>query len=403
MVMLHGWPQHWYEWRHLIPSLSRRYRVICPDLRGLGWTDAPPGGYEKEELASDVLALLDALELDRVKLVGHDWGGWVGYLICLREPARVERYLALNIVPPFLPFDPRQLPSIWRLWYQWVIASPVLGPWAVRQVGSGNPIIRWVGGGPAAWSEDERETFLGQLREPERARASVQYYRAFQLREVGPVLRGRYRRQRLHTPTLILFGTGDRVQQARALEDASATRTSCASSWRPGSATSSPTSAPTSSSTARCRSSRPSPSGERSPGSPFSLEQEPKARSSSSREAKLARCGRGPRSYRHPSTRSAGRAARFPRAALKARRALRSLLARRLPAPRGWRPFRDRPPTPASLQEALRSPGPRTTSLSLKKEEDPPRAERVSSSGLLVSYQSSSARWTSSGTGRRAM
>ena len=121
-------------------------------------------------------------------------------------------------MPPFLPFDPRQLPSIWRLWYQWVIASPVLGPWAVRQVGSGNPIIRWVGGGPAAWSEDERETFLGQLREPERARASVQYYRAFQLREVGPVLRGRYRRQRLHTPTLILFGTGDRVQQARALE-----------------------------------------------------------------------------------------------------------------------------------------------------------------------------------------
>jgi pimeloyl-ACP methyl ester carboxylesterase len=75
LVMLHGWPQHWYEWRHLIPSLAKRYRVICPDLRGLGWTDAPPSGYEKEELASDVLALLELLGLDRVKLVGHDWGG----------------------------------------------------------------------------------------------------------------------------------------------------------------------------------------------------------------------------------------------------------------------------------------------------------------------------------------
>ena len=47
MLMLHGWPQHWYEWRHLVPTLSRRYRVICPDLRGLGWTDAPPAGYER--------------------------------------------------------------------------------------------------------------------------------------------------------------------------------------------------------------------------------------------------------------------------------------------------------------------------------------------------------------------
>jgi len=221
LVMLHGWPQHWYEWRHLIPSLAKRYRVICPDLRGLGWTTAPRDGYEKEELASDILALLDALKLERVKLVGHDWGGWVGFLVCLREPDRVERYLALNIVPPFLPVDARGLLSIWRLWYQWVIAAPGLGAWAVRGVASGdNPVFRWVGAGPQAWNEDEREIFLGQLREPERARASVQYYRTFQLREMGPLIRGRYRRQRLRTPTTVLFGTGDRVMSARSLEGA---------------------------------------------------------------------------------------------------------------------------------------------------------------------------------------
>jgi pimeloyl-ACP methyl ester carboxylesterase len=220
VVMLHGWPQHWYEWRHLIASLSKRYRVLCPDLRGLGWTQAPPGGYEKERLASDVLALLDALELDRVRLVGHDWGGWVGYLICLREPQRIERFLALNILPPFVPVEPRALLSIWRLWYQWVIAAPVVGAWAIRQVAEGNPIFRWVGAGPEAWTGEEREIFLGQLLEPARARASVQYYRTFQLREVGPILRGRYRRGRLRTPTRILFGTGDRVQSARLLEGA---------------------------------------------------------------------------------------------------------------------------------------------------------------------------------------
>ena len=52
-----------------------------------------------------MLALLDALRLERVKLVGHDWGGWVGFLMCLREPERIERYLALNILPPFVPIE----------------------------------------------------------------------------------------------------------------------------------------------------------------------------------------------------------------------------------------------------------------------------------------------------------
>src|SRR5918999_5304513 len=97
VLMLHGWPQHWWEWRAVIPRLADRYRLICPDLRGHGWTDAPREGYEKERLATDVLGLLDALELERVRLVGHDWGGWVGFLLCFRAPQRIDRFLALNI------------------------------------------------------------------------------------------------------------------------------------------------------------------------------------------------------------------------------------------------------------------------------------------------------------------
>ena len=52
-------------------------------------------------MADDVLAVLDELGLERVKLVGHDWGGWIGFLLCLRAPQRFERYLALNILPPW--------------------------------------------------------------------------------------------------------------------------------------------------------------------------------------------------------------------------------------------------------------------------------------------------------------
>ena len=79
LLLLHAWPQHWFCWRRVVPLLSDRYRLIMPDLRGHGWSGAPRRGYEKEQLATDLLTLLDTLELDKVGLVGHDWGGWTGF------------------------------------------------------------------------------------------------------------------------------------------------------------------------------------------------------------------------------------------------------------------------------------------------------------------------------------
>jgi pimeloyl-ACP methyl ester carboxylesterase len=100
VVLLHGWPQHWWCWRGVIPPLAEAgFRVLAPDLRGSGWSDAPPGAYDKEQLASDVLALLDALGIEQATLVGHDWGGWTSQLIALRAPERVPRLVLCNIAP----------------------------------------------------------------------------------------------------------------------------------------------------------------------------------------------------------------------------------------------------------------------------------------------------------------
>src|SRR4051794_36789838 len=126
VLILHGWPQHWYMARHLIPRLADHHRVLALDLRGFGWTDAPSAGYEKEELATDVLAVLDALGIDRVNLIGHDWGGWIGFLLSLRAPERIDRFLALGITHPWQSIggDWRQLP---RFAYQAPIITPGLG------------------------------------------------------------------------------------------------------------------------------------------------------------------------------------------------------------------------------------------------------------------------------------
>lgn len=172
LLLLHGWPQHWYLWRRVIPAVSERYRVIAPDLRGFGWTDAPAGGYRKERMASDILALLDAMGVERVRLAGHDWGGWIGFLLALRAPERIERYLALNILPPFMPprADPGAPLALARLWYQALLAGPI-GAVAMRH---GATEIVWRSGlrDPGAVDDEARASFTDAFREPARARAS---------------------------------------------------------------------------------------------------------------------------------------------------------------------------------------------------------------------------------------
>jgi len=210
LILLHGWPQHWWEWRGLIGPLAERRRVICPDMRGFGWSEATAGGYLKESLASDVLALADALGVDEFELGGHDWGGFVGFLLCLRAPQRVKRYLAMNVAPPPMrPPSARMVAGVWRFWYQWVISAPLLGQWLVSRMPRAARSLERTPTMP--WDEVDREIFLGQFREPARARASVLVYRNFVLRETPALSLGRYHGRKLSTPTLLLYGTGDAV------------------------------------------------------------------------------------------------------------------------------------------------------------------------------------------------
>jgi pimeloyl-ACP methyl ester carboxylesterase len=208
VLCLHGWPQHWLMWRDLMAALGDGHRVLALDLRGFGWSDAPPGGYEKENMATDVAAVLDALGLERVKLVGHDWGGWIGFLLALREPQRIERFLALGAAPPW-PRPRSTLPHAWRFGYQLPIATPGLG-YALHRRGSLIPRVL-VGGSTVRdpWDQERIDAFADRFREPARARAAVRLYRAFVLREVPRLLAGRYEDSRLTVPTRLVNGRDD--------------------------------------------------------------------------------------------------------------------------------------------------------------------------------------------------
>jgi pimeloyl-ACP methyl ester carboxylesterase len=212
VVCVHGWPQNWWEWRGILPGLAERYRVICPDLRGFGWSEAPRCGYEKSQFAEDIAALLDALGLRDVRLIAHDWGGVAGFILCLERPDLVRQYLALNTAHVWPRLEGRRLPDLRRFWYQMAISAPLLGQALVRQLAR-VPASRAyrITGSSSAWDERDTRIFLGQFAERARSWASVQTYRTFVTRELAEWMRGRYRDKRLHAQTLWLHGTDDPV------------------------------------------------------------------------------------------------------------------------------------------------------------------------------------------------
>lgn len=203
VLLVHGWPQNWWVWRQVIPALTADYRLIVPDLRGHGWTEAPRSGYEKAQLAADLIAVLDALGIERTTWVGHDWGGWTGFLAALRAPERIERMLALCIPHPWVAPDPRQLAL---LGYQGPISLPVVGPRVADRM---TRLVLQSGRGGEPLSDADVAIFAESIP----PRVTVAMYRSFLTRELLPVARGRYAEAVLTVPTTVLLGERDLVTQ----------------------------------------------------------------------------------------------------------------------------------------------------------------------------------------------
>jgi len=214
VLLLHGWPQHWYMWRRVMAGLRGEYRLLASDLRGFGWTEAPGDGYDGETFAADQVALLDALGLERAHVVGHDWGGWTAMLMGIRYSDRVERMVVCNAPHPWSRLSPRVVAELWRSWYTWLIATPVLGRRLLQSEWIGRQYMRMNAALP--FDAEEVEIYARSFREPARAQAAVELYRYYQ-RVVLDTVRGAWRSHRLSRPTLLLFGERDTSLSTRLL------------------------------------------------------------------------------------------------------------------------------------------------------------------------------------------
>jgi pimeloyl-ACP methyl ester carboxylesterase len=213
VLLMHGWPQHWYLWRDVIPIVAPHARVIAPDFRGFGWTEAPRDGYQKEQLKRDVLALLDELGVDEVTIAGHDWGGYVGFLLASEHRERVSGFLALNVLPPWPARDPRTALDSWRFVYMPLLALPRVGRHIGRAMAARG--LRDSGLHPAAV-----DAFVSRL-EGDRGVVTERLYGSF-LGELPAVVRGRYSAAGLRVPARLVLGARDPVLTVRAAKDAAA-------------------------------------------------------------------------------------------------------------------------------------------------------------------------------------
>src|SRR4051812_10331174 len=210
LLLVHGWPQHWWCWRHVAPALAENHRCLMPDLRGHGWSEPATEGFEKRRLAQDLLELLDVLGLERVGMIGHDWGGFLGWYLACETPGRLSGLLALSIPHPWPALRERINPLRWAVGaYQLPLSAPLLGPALMRR-GLTRTVLR-SGAEAGTYSEKDLEIFDARMRSDQGARTTQAMYRTFLHRELTGLAAGDFGNARTEVPVRLLVGEGDLI------------------------------------------------------------------------------------------------------------------------------------------------------------------------------------------------
>lgn len=220
IVFLHGFPESHRTWRHQLDGLADRYRVYAPDQRGFAASDKPEGveNYETDRIVADVMALADALGIDRFTLAGHDWGGAVAWTAALTHPFRVQRLIIVNAPHPLvfqksLIDDPAQREaSQYIRFFRTPVAEAAI---------AGMGLETFLDRGLLAHADatrlpaEERQHYLDDWSQPGALTAMLNWYRASRIvvpepgEEARPPLWTHAPFPKLRMPTLVVWGLKD--------------------------------------------------------------------------------------------------------------------------------------------------------------------------------------------------
>jgi pimeloyl-ACP methyl ester carboxylesterase len=211
VLLVHGFPDDHFVWRYQVPALvAAGYRVIAPDTRGCGDSDMAKQtqDYKLPRLVADLVAILDALAIDRVKLVGHDWGAVIAWAFAAKHPERVTQFAALS-VGHAASYAAGPLEQKLKGWY--VVMFQLRG-FAERLIKAWN----WAFFRRFTDHHPELAHWTAQLGRPGRLTAGINYYRA----NFGLLLRPD--RAKVKVPVLGIYSDGDRYLAEAQMRDSAA-------------------------------------------------------------------------------------------------------------------------------------------------------------------------------------
>jgi pimeloyl-ACP methyl ester carboxylesterase len=210
MLMLHGFPEFWYSWRHQIPEFAKDYKVVAPDLRGYNESEKPPqqSAYVMSEFVKDIEGIIQGLGYDRCVLVGHDWGGAIAWNFADTHPAMLERLIVLNIPHPVKFMEGLRTPQqLMRSWYAFLFQLPVL-PELIIELSDYQPIelgLKGLAIDESIFTPADLKAYKDAASQPGALTAMINYYR-------NPFSNMRQREWDLiQVPTLMIWGEKDKA------------------------------------------------------------------------------------------------------------------------------------------------------------------------------------------------
>ena len=215
VVMLHGFPECWYSWRHQLRALEPHFECVAPDLRGYGESDAPVGveNYSLDKLIGDVADLIEACGHQRAIVMAHDWGGAIAWAIALQRPELVERLIVLNC-PHLKKFrdslrsNPRQILKSWYILFFQIPRLPEMILRA-RNFAVLKRMLHDSAVQKSAFNDEDLAHYRAAFRNPYSITAAINYYRALFRENFRNRQNPEWMDRKIAAATMVIWGEQD--------------------------------------------------------------------------------------------------------------------------------------------------------------------------------------------------
>jgi pimeloyl-ACP methyl ester carboxylesterase len=220
VILLHGFPEFWYSWRHQIRALSDEYTVVAPDMRGYNLSDKPPriADYSIDKLVDDTTGLIRHLGFEKAAIIGHDWGAVVAWAVARNQPEYVSKLCAMQVPPTDVWRRNQTFKQFLASWYMFFFQIPALPEWLLSRddfalLADG---LKTSTAEPDVFTDEDIAQYKKSWREDLALSSALNYYRANVLQRIFAP--GAAADAKIKVPTLFIYGERDQAVLPSSVE-----------------------------------------------------------------------------------------------------------------------------------------------------------------------------------------